>query len=169
MQPHEITEDNVVAFEAKRIVRTYTQTINGTPEAIFPLLCPVREAEWLDGWAYMMLFSKSGVAEEGAVFSTPSEGEPDTIWVVTRHDPITYEVEFARVTPGSRACTLLIEVRAKDGRSSFVDIVYTYTGLTPSGNAFLDGYTEAVFLEMVQFWERSMNHFLETGNKIVIH
>jgi len=156
-----------MAFEAKRILRTYTQTINSTPEAIFPLLCPVREAEWLDGWNYTMLFSKSGFAEVGAVFSTPSDGESDTIWIITKHDRITYEVEFARVTPGSRACFIQIKVRAIDKRRSYVDIAYTHTGLKPEGNVFVDGYTEEVFLNMVQLWERSMNHFLETGSRLV--
>jgi hypothetical protein len=32
-------------FTANRVTRTYCQTINTTPEQVFPLLCPVREAE----------------------------------------------------------------------------------------------------------------------------
>jgi hypothetical protein len=48
---------------------TCRQTINAPPDAVFPLICPVREAEWLDGWRYTMLFSVSGVVEQGAVFS----------------------------------------------------------------------------------------------------
>jgi hypothetical protein len=155
-----------MTFEAKRIVRSYTQTINSTPDAIFPLLCPVREADWLADWQYTMLFSKSGLAEQGAVFSTPYSGEPDTIWIITKHDAQAREVEFARVTPGSRASTLTIKVRVKDERSSYVDIVYTYTSLPPQGNDFIDGYTEEVFLKMVRFWERSMNHYLKSGTKL---
>lgn len=43
-------------FTARRITRTYHQTINAVPETVFPLLCPVREAEWLDGWQYAMIY-----------------------------------------------------------------------------------------------------------------
>lgn len=157
-----------MTFEAKRLVRSYTQAVNATPEEIFPLLCPVREAEWLDGWQYTMLFSKSGLAEQGAVFSTPSGGEPDTIWIVSKHDVQSQVVEFARVTPGSRVSTLTIGIRGKDDRSSHVDIVYTFTGITSEGNDFIDGYSEEVFLKMVRFWERSMNHYLETGTKLTL-
>lgn len=153
-------------FTAKRVIRNYTQTINATPVHIFPLLCPVREADWLEGWQYTMLYSESGVAEEGAVFSTPYPGEPDTIWIVTKHDFALFEVEFARVTPGSHATFIKLKIRARDNRCSNVDISYSHIGLTPEGNAFIDNYTEDVFLKMVQDWERSMNHFLLTGSKL---
>ncbi len=153
-------------FKAKRIVRTYRQTIDATSEKIFPLLCPVREAEWLDGWRYEMVYSASGLVEEGAVFSTPGEGEKDTVWVVTKHDKNAYEVEFARFTPESRTCFLKIAVRARDESASYVDISYAYTGLTPSGNDFINGFTEKKFLAAVVFWEKSMNHFIKTGEKL---
>ena len=34
----------------KRVTRTYTQQLVAEPSAVFPLLCPVREADWIDGW-----------------------------------------------------------------------------------------------------------------------
>ncbi len=153
-------------FVSRRLMRTYRQTINAAPETVFPLLCPVREAEWLDGWRYTMLCSHSGLVEEGAVFTTPGDGEDDTVWVVTRHDPGRKVVEFTRFTPGSRACVLRIGVSAGAAGRSFVDIAYTYTGITPAGNAFIDRFTEASFLDAVTFWERSMNHWLETGERL---
>lgn len=159
----------VSKFEARRITRNYRQTINSTPDSIFPLICPVREAEWLDGWEYAMIYSQTGFAEEGAVFSTPSKGEEDTIWIVTKQDSINREIEFARVTPASRASMLKVTIRAKDKKSSYIDISYVYTGITPEGNKFVDSYTEAEFLEMVQLWEESVNYFLETGKKLVKH
>jgi hypothetical protein len=149
-------------FQAERVVRTYTQTINSTPDVIFPLLCPVRESDWLEGWKYTMLYSSSGVAELGAIFSTPQEGESDTIWIVTKHDPQEHEVEFARVTPGSRAAFIRIKVIPAASNSSYVAIEYTHTALTPEGIAFVRGYSEDEFLNMVQTWERSMNQYLET-------
>lgn len=156
-EPHE---------SAQRVTRSYRQTIDAAPGVVFPLLCPVREAEWLDGWQYRMIFSESGLAEEGAVFSTPHHGEEDTIWIITRHDPARREVDFARVTPGSRASTLTIRVTPEGEAASHVDVTYTYTSLSPAGDAFIAGYTEEAFLKAVTFWERSMNHFLATGTKL---
>lgn len=153
-------------FQTKRAVRTYRQTINARPEVVFPLLCPVREAEWLDGWNYAMIFSVSGLAEKGAVFSTSNPGEEDTVWMVTRHDPAAHCVEFARFTPHSRACLLKIAVLALGDDRSQVDISYNYTSIGPAGTRFIQSWSEREFLDAVTFWEASMNYFLKTGARL---
>jgi hypothetical protein len=153
-------------FEAKRITRSYCQTISASPEVVFPLLCPVREAEWLDGWKYAMIHSESGLAEEGCVFSTPGDGEEDTVWVISRYDRENQLIEFNRFTPGSRTCVLKVTVTSKGDTDSNVDISYTYTGITADGNAWIDNFIEDAFLDAVKFWEKSMNHFLETGERL---
>ena len=116
--------DNSV-FKANRITRTYCQTIHAPPEMVFPLLCPVREIDWLDGWRYAMLYSDSGLIEEGVVFSTALAGEEDTVWIVTKHDQPKGEIHFARFTHQSRTCVLKIAVRPKGEYSSYVDVSYT--------------------------------------------
>lgn len=153
-------------FKPRRITRSYRQTINAPAPNVFPLLCPVREAEWLDGWQYRMIYSESGLVEEGAVFTTAQDGEADTVWVVTRHELDDLEVHFTRFTPESRTCLLKIKVNEKDEKSFYVDITYIYTALAPAGNTFIENFTRAVFLEAVTFWEKSMNYFLETGQKL---
>jgi len=149
-----------------QIVRTYTQTIQARPDEVFPLLCPVREAEWLDGWAetYELIHSASGVAEEGCVFQTWSPDWPTTTWMVTRHDATTREVEFVRVTEGLFATRLRLGVQAARERRSTVSIEYIHTPLNEAGRAFLDThYHEAAFQEDMAWWERSMNHWLDRG------
>ncbi len=148
------------------MTRAYQQTIEAPPDVVFPLLCPVREAEWLDGWEYEMLYSASGLVEEGAVFATRGVGEEDTVWVVTRHDPVARIVEFTRFTPRSRVCVLKIAVSPDGVARSHVDVSYTYTAIAPAGQTFLAGWTEQVFLEAVIFWEKSMNHFLKSGTRL---
>lgn len=153
-------------FEPRRLIREYRQTIHASPEKVFPLLCPVREADWLDGWRFSMIYSGSGFVEEGAVFRTAHEGEEDTVWVVTRHDTETLSVDFVRFTPGSRTCLLKISVKPRNDNSSFVHIRYVYTGITSAGNDFIDGFTEEAFVEAMKFWEKSMNYFIETGQRL---
>jgi len=153
-------------FTTKRITRSYRQTINAPPDIVFPLLCPVRETEWLDGWIYEMIYSGSGLAEEGCVFSTPGDGEEDTVWVISRYDKKKCFIQFTRFTPVSRICVLKIIVTSKVEKTSNVDISYTYTGITEAGNTWIENFTESAFLNAVKFWERSMNHFLETGERL---
>lgn len=153
-------------FKVRHVIKEYCQTIYASPDKIFPLLCPVREAEWLDGWRYTMIYSQSGLVEDGAVFSTPHEGEPDTVWVVTKHDPSNHRVQFARFTHQSRVCVIDIGVRLRDERSSYVDITYTYTGISPAGNKFICEITDDVFRSDMKQWENSVNYFLKTGEQL---
>jgi hypothetical protein len=142
----------------------FTQRINASPERVFPLLCPVREAEWLDGWTCELLRSASGYAEEGCVFRTTSPGEPETIWIITRHDAGAGRVEFARVTAGLAATRLCVQVEAAgEGRSS-VQIAYDFTPTSAGGERTVaEHHSEEAFRKSMEWWERSMNHFLETG------
>ena len=82
-----------------RVRRTYTQALNAAPKAVFPLLCPVREVEWVKGWDPWLVIAESGLVEDGCVFVMPDQ-PADSVWVVTRWDSEEHEVEFVKVTPG---------------------------------------------------------------------
>jgi hypothetical protein len=57
-------------------------------------------------------------------------------------------------------------VKSTGENRSSVDVSYAYTGIAPAGNDFIDQFTEEAFLEAVTFWEKSMNHFLKTGQRL---
>ena len=156
-------------IDSGRIMRRYTQHIQAPPERVFPLLCPVREADWLHGWGdeLEMVYSDSGVAEDGCVFRTGVPGQPEVVWMITRHDPVQRVVEFFRVTTGLVATRLNIQVETRTDGSSSVHITYTYTPLGPAGRAFLEEHSsEDAFRVDMAWWERSMNHWLRTGEAL---
>ncbi len=153
-------------FKAKRVTYRYVQKNLAPPNRVFPLLCPVREKEWLDGWDYEMVYSESGVAEEGCIFRTINPGEPESTWVVTRHDKESYRVEFVRITPGSRVVQIHISLKEGHDGATKTHIRYTYTGITEEGNSFVDNYTKEQFHNMMVWWEKSINHFLTSGQKL---
>jgi ribosome modulation factor len=152
--------------DAGRVIRHYTQRIEARPETVFPLVCPVREAEWLEGWrdALRMVHSDSGLAEDGCVFETRGPDRPETVWMITRHDPTARVVEFFRITTGLVATRLCVVVEGADGDSSSVDITYTHTPLSAEGRSFVERtYAEDAFRKAMAFWEDSMNHWLSSG------
>ena len=153
-------------FKAKRVTRNYIQTINAEPARVHALICPVKEAEWLDGWDYDLIFSNSGVAEPGCVFISRSKGEKDTIWLITKRDDQACRTEFARITPESRVAHLTIRIEDGGNHTSRVDITYTITALTEAGNNFIENFTEENFVKDMKFWEATMNHYLETGKAL---
>jgi hypothetical protein len=95
--------------DSGRIIRSYTQHVEAAPEEVFPL-CPVREADWVDGWVdeVEIVHSDSGFARNGCVFRTRRPGQPETIWAITRHDATQKVVEFLRVTTGLVATRSLL-------------------------------------------------------------
>jgi hypothetical protein len=58
------------AVNASRLELQAVQHLNAPPEEVFPLLCPVREHEWLEGWQCEMIHTASGIAEKDCIFST---------------------------------------------------------------------------------------------------
>ena len=156
-------------IDSGRVVRRYTQHIDSPPESVFPLLCPVREAEWLEGWSdeLEMIHSDTGHAEDGCVFETRVAGRPDTVWMITRHDPIERVVEFFRVTTGLVATRLTITVDGRSDGSSSVQITYAFTPLGSAGRAFVkDTHSEDAFRADMAWWENSMNHWLRSGETL---
>jgi hypothetical protein len=147
--------------EPKRASHSYTQSLLAPPEAVFPLLCPVRETEWLIDWDPLLVISQSGVAEEDCVFVTPSE-PADTIWYVTDYEPDVGFIAFVRVTPGVTATRLSIRLAPAAGGST-AHITYTHTSLGEAGDAVVAGHTEAAYTEFMQAWEKRINHYLTTG------
>jgi Polyketide cyclase / dehydrase and lipid transport len=156
-------------IDSGRVTRRYVQHIDAPPERVFPLLCPVREREWLHGWTEQveMVHSDSGVAEEGCVFRTAPPGRPDAVWMIVRHDREQGVVEFARVTTGLLATRLLIHVEEGGDGASLVRIDYTFTPLGAAGRSLVEErHSEEAFRRDMAWWEASMNHWLRSGGTL---
>lgn len=147
-----------------RAVHTYTQRLVAQPDAVFPLLCPVREAEWIEGWEPRLVASESGVAERDCVFVTPAQ-PADAIWYITRHEPESGFVEMVKITPNVTACRLSIQLRAVEGGSE-ADITYAHTSLGPEGDAYIASFTADFYRRFMQDWESRLNHFLREGSAL---
>jgi hypothetical protein len=153
-------------FKSKRITHEYTQTNCAPPEKVFPLLCPVREADWVPAWQYRMICSRSGVAELGCIFTTPNDDGSETTWLVTEYDPAAFAIAFAWVNTGSVAAQISIRLAAKSWQETTAHIRYTYTGLSEQGNREVERFDGAWFQHKMQSWETAINHYLRTGKKI---
>jgi hypothetical protein len=150
-----------------RVTRSYTQTLDGAPDQVFPLLCPVREAEWVNGWHPRLVVSETGVAELDCVFVTAA-GPQEAIWVVTDHDPETHHLEILKLIPGIVVGKIVIQLAAS-GQGSTADISYTFTSLGPDGDRVVREFTQEHFDEFMITWETELNHFLATGERLTQH
>ncbi len=147
-----------------RATRTFTQKLVAPKGRAFPLLCPVREADWLEGWDPLVVFTHSGVAEPECVFMTRAAKHP-AIWFVTRHEPERGFVEMLKVSPGLTACRVSIELAATRAGCE-ATITYSHTSLGPQGDAFVAGFTDEFYDGFMREWETRMNHYLTTGETL---
>lgn len=125
---------------------------NAPPEVVFPLLCPVRESEWVDGWDADILHSRSGVAELGCVFVAR-----EATFVVTRYEP-SARIEFAIFDRAivERLCIALAAARGG------TDMTWTrhYTALSTAGAAWIDENVPDRAIERLARLEAMMNAYL---------
>jgi hypothetical protein len=155
-----------MSIKGLRRTFNFKQINNGNPEEVFPLLCPVRETDWLDGWQYTMIHSRSGVIEQDCVFTTPHHGKLETTWYVTHYDKAAYAIEFIRITPGENVVKINIRLSAIDSKTTSTEINYQYTVLNEDQNRFIENDLEKNFEQSMTWWERAINHYLVTGKKL---
>jgi hypothetical protein len=152
----------MIVSKPRRVTRTFTQKLVAEPSKVFPLLCPVREADWLDGWDPLAVFSETGVAEVDCVFIT--EASPsNAIWYITRHEPSNGFVEMIKITPTVTACKLTIQLRPV-GDGSEATITYAHTSLGPEGDTFVASFTEEHYQQFMRDWEARINYYLLHGS-----
>ena len=148
-----------------RVKHSYTQSLAAHPDKVFPLLCPVREADWVPDWDPVLVLSNSGVAEKDCIFVTRDTSK-ESIWVITEFEPKNHKLEMIKVTPGHTVAKLEIHLSPAGDNRTAAEIAYTYPALGPEGDEFLNEFTAQWYKTFMQNWERAINHYLSTGTKL---
>lgn len=115
---------------------SFSHPLAAPADQVFPLLCPVREYEWIEGWSCRLVHTVSGLVEPGCVFVTERPGEGRTTWVTTLHDPAARRVEFARFTEHRLLVQMALRVEAA-AQGSTLHVRYAATALDEAGRAHL--------------------------------
>jgi hypothetical protein len=173
----------MTAFKSYRRTHQFTQTNPAAPDKVFPLLCPVREADWIPGWHYQLVYSDSGVAELGCVFTTEdplveaakySSSSPQrdtaspTTWICVDYDPTALRIAYVWIKPGRVAAELRIQLERSEDGNTRSHIRFRYTGLSPEGNLEVETYDRAWYEAKMRGWETAINHYLRTGKKMSV-
>lgn len=128
-------------------------------EAIWPLLCPVREYDWIAHWDCEVLRTESGVNELGCVFRTDFPPEGAETWLTSRFEPCS-RLEFVRT---GRTRVILFEITLEeDGGGTTLTWTHHVTALNRDGAARAEGYRER-FADNMGLLERMLGHYLDTG------
>ena len=152
-------------YRAKRTARF---AVAADPDAVFAMMCPVREYEWEPGWMTTLILSESGLVEEGCIFTTPAgasagstEESAEAIWVTPFHDPKSRRLTMIKVTPKECVTRLDIAVDENDAGGAAVTASYEHTALSPQGRAIVDGHTEPAYARMMEGWRAALATHLQ--------
>jgi hypothetical protein len=155
----ENTRSNKPIFVSERIKNSYSHVVAAPCEAVFPLLCPKRETEWLTDWKYSMIYSESGIAELDAIFST-WYGE-DQIWYVSRYEPCS-KIEFIRNEGKKWIERLSVTLTDVGNGQTNVYWEQVTTTLSEEGKGIIT-FWEENFLPIRKSVEKDLNRYFESG------
>jgi hypothetical protein len=141
MLPHmSSTHDEMLgSFTGTRVAHRASFSVAAPPSAVFPLLCPIRENEWIEGWVGRPLCSRSGVAEPDGVFLAGRDVHEPALYVVSRYEPDRL-IEYVVFRPARSVQRLAITL-APMAQGTAVEFSRVFTGLSPEGNRELERFT----------------------------
>lgn len=155
-------------FTSSRIHEEVAHEIDFPAEDVFPLLCPVLEYEWLDGWECTMIYSESEIAEDNCVFTTQEFGMLG-IWAITRFEPEAGLITYHLLYPEA-GIMRIVDASVVDGNNgtSVLQWRISLIGLSEEGNSFIDFVVTPDYLESeFEYSKNAINHYLATGEMLL--
>ena len=139
--------------------------IEAPPERVFPLLCPVREHEWIPTWKAEMVHSKSGVAELDCVFRTNSSLEGNRTWICTNYAP-PRTIGYTSFSDLGYIMRLDIRLEARGENATHVSWSRRFIATNPTGEAWVKQLDTASASKATERLATLLGHFLTTGSML---
>lgn len=132
---------------------------------IFPLLCPVREYDWIENWQCEVIFTDSGAAENNCIFTTDRPGEGQRKWVVSRYEP-PKAIEFVIFQQGSVVIRLDLYLSENGDGTTRVRVTHTITALNEDGAAAIQHLEPETIRARWRYLEKALKHYLDNGSML---
>jgi len=151
----------------KRKVQTYKRRYTVGSDAVFPQLCPTREADWIDGWIANLIYTDSGYAEPDCILTTPDNNVLGPgLWIITRREPNKMH-EFVVIRGDGVVGHVTICLSDNGDGTCETSWTLIFTATNEKGNAVIEAMPdkdpafEVVVLD-------GLEHFLKTGERMEI-
>jgi hypothetical protein len=148
-----------------RIVREASVELDAGAKTVFPLLCPVKEVDWIDGWEDIctLVYTDSGIAEEACVFETDIPLEGKALWICSRYDAAHTRIEYIKHIIGKAVIKWAMDVRDLPGGRSEIYARYNATSLSEEGRALVKDLGETGFLKLMDNIRDEINYYISNG------
>lgn len=154
-----------LSFKAQKRECSYRMETSAPASVVFPLLCPVKEYDWIDGWKCDLIYSESGLAEKFCLFRTivPLIGEET--WICTRYD-LNRHIQYTRFSANTVTVSD-IELAEYSDTTSIWNWSMTILSLNEHGNAILESFNTHAMPDKLKSLHFLLEHYLTTGTKFV--
>ncbi|MDI6402648.1 hypothetical protein QLX67_11635 [Balneolaceae bacterium ANBcel3] len=144
--------------------RTFSLIIHASPSIVFPLLCPERETEWIPGWKYEWIYSKTGFIHECCLFKT-HEYDRETLWMVSEYDPALHTIVFIHFAHELLTARFSVSLFPEEHSSTRIEVEYVFTPLSEKGTMYIDTeLSEARLQEDMNAMEHLLNAFIQESH-----
>lgn len=156
-----IEEFKKSSFVSMRDVREVSGKIESSKDVIFPLLCSVREADWLPGSSHKLVYSESNYAENYYIFQSDYFGFGLETWV--RYDHKANEsLSYIRCSE-NLVIKFSIDLEEISENLTNMKINLMFTSLTEEGNKMILGLPKELPLDSVL---EALNYYIVHGEQI---
>ncbi len=150
-----------------RVRFTESFEIERSAAILFPLFSAEGEVAWVPGWTYENVMDGSTQMHEDYVFLTRAHdhagsddgGGTDAIWIVKRHQPEAWRVEFYRVEPGDKVGVVSVKLHELGAERTRVVVTYEYIGLSVMGDAFIEEFSAEAYREFIAEWKTLLDDY----------
>lgn len=140
--------------------------INQTAQTLFPLFSPEGEKLWVPGWEYENIMGTTNLHDDYVFLTkTHDHAANEAIWIVKKYDPEFYCVRYYRIEPGEKVGIVTVKCDQLDHTSTKVEVMYTYIGLSDSGNHFIGRFTKKDYEDFIEEWKNLLEAYFEKRAK----
>jgi hypothetical protein len=143
---------------AERFDRVATLELKARAEEIFPLLCPVREYDWIPDWRCEMVYSDSGTAEKDAVFRTRFALGSMATWTCITYEPPRF-IEYLVVLGLGAVMRLSLRLEDGPGGSTRLQWAMRFTVARRLSRLAARGFSQAGFDAMMALRKHQLEDY----------
>jgi hypothetical protein len=133
-------------------------------EILFPLFSAEGEKHWVPGWDYKNIMGGTDL-HENYIFITENHDHAasDAIWLVKKHVPDTYFVEFYKVEPEEKVGIISVKCNSISGSETNVSVSYEYIALSEKGREFVANFTSKEYKEFIGEWKQLLEKYFNAS------
>jgi hypothetical protein len=138
--------------------------ISQPAEVLFPLFSAEGEKHWVPGWDYISISGGSDLHED-YVFLTQNHDHAagNAIWIVKRHEPDSYFVEFYKIEPDEKVGIISVKCNSISDSETNVSVAYEYIALSEEGREFIAKFSSQVFKKFIGEWKQLLEEYFDAS------